>query len=74
MARIEEYKAEIRRTFALVEPISTEIAAVFYPTLWTINPSTKVQLSTSSLERVLYGLLLLYRVLCMAYLLSPGVT
>lgn len=46
MARIEEYKAEIRRTFALVEPIATEVAAVFYPTLWTINPSTKVRLST----------------------------
>lgn len=73
MTRIEEYKAEIRRTFALVEPISTEIAAVFYPTLWTINPSTKVQLSTS-LERVLSGLLLLYHVLSiMTYLLSLGV-
>lgn len=73
MARIEEFKTEIRRTFALVEPISTEIAAVFYPTLWTINPATKVQLS-ASLERLLCGLLVLCRVPTIACpICSPGV-
>ncbi|CAN0173138.1 unnamed protein product, partial [Hapterophycus canaliculatus] len=36
---VEGYKAEIRRSFALVEPV--EAAAIFYPTLWEVNPSTK---------------------------------
>ena len=40
--REEEYKEELRRSFDLVKPISLEAAAIFYPTLWEINPSTKV--------------------------------
>ena len=39
----EEYKEELRRSFDLVKPISAEAAAIFYPTLWEINPSTKVR-------------------------------
>lgn len=39
---VEVYKAEIKRTFGLVKPISVEAAAIFYPTLWEIDPSTKV--------------------------------
>lgn len=42
MANVEEYKTEIRRTFQLVKPIADEAAAIFYATLWEINPSTKV--------------------------------
>lgn len=42
---VEAYKAEIRRSFALVEPV--EAAAVFYPTLWEVNPSTKVRFKSS---------------------------
>lgn len=42
MAEAEEFKGEIRRTFDMVKPISTEAAAIFYPTLWEINPETKV--------------------------------
>lgn len=42
MAEAEQYKGEIRRTFDMVKPISTEAAAIFYPTLWEINPDTKV--------------------------------
>lgn len=42
MADVEQYKAEIKRTFALVEPISTAAAGIFYPTLWEVNPETKV--------------------------------
>ena len=42
MADVEGYKAEIRRTFALVEPIAITAASIFYPTLWEVNPETKV--------------------------------
>ena len=42
MANVEVYKAEIRRSFDLVKPISQEAASIFYPTLWEIDPSTKV--------------------------------
>lgn len=42
MADVEGYKTEIKRTFALVEPISTTAAGIFYPTLWEVNPDTKV--------------------------------
>lgn len=42
MANEEVYKAEIRRSFALVEPIAVQAAAIFYPTLWEVNPNTKV--------------------------------
>lgn len=38
----EEYKAEVRRTFALIKPMSTQAAAIFYPTLWEMDPPTKV--------------------------------
>lgn len=41
--REEGYKEELRRSFALVKPRSLEAAAIFYPTLWEINPSTKVR-------------------------------
>lgn len=42
MADVEAYKEEVRRSFELVKPISVEAAAIFYPTLWKINPETKV--------------------------------
>jgi len=45
MADVEGYKAEIRRSFALVEPIAVQAAAIFYPTLWEVNPGTKVSFS-----------------------------
>lgn len=44
MADVEGYKAEIKRSFALVAPISIQAAAIFYPTLWEVDPSTKVRL------------------------------
>lgn len=46
MVDIEEYKLEIQRTFNLVKPISTQAAAIFYPTLWEVDPSTKVKAPT----------------------------
>lgn len=39
----EAYKAEVRRTHALLKPISTEAAAIFYPTLFEVDPSAKVR-------------------------------
>lgn len=39
---IESYKAEVRRTHALLKPISTEAAAIFYPTLFEVDPAAKV--------------------------------
>ena len=48
MADVEGYKAEIRRSFALVEPIATQAAAIFYPTLWEVNPNTKVRFRVPS--------------------------
>lgn len=44
MDKSGEYKTEIRRTFALVKPIATEAAAIFYSTLFEVDPSTKVRL------------------------------
>lgn len=41
--QVQAFKAEIRRTFSLVEPIASAAAAIFYPTLWEIDPSTKVR-------------------------------
>lgn len=38
----EAYKAEVRRTHALLKPISTEAAAIFYPILFEVDPSAKV--------------------------------
>ena len=43
MADVEGYKVEIRRSFALVEPIAITAASIFYPTLWEVNPETKVR-------------------------------
>ena len=40
--REERYKEELRRSFDLVKPLSVKAAAIFYPTLWEIKPSTKV--------------------------------
>ena len=49
--REEEYKEELSRSFDLVKPISVEAAAIFYPTLWEINPATKVRFREKSLSK-----------------------
>lgn len=50
MADVEQYKEEIRRTFALVKPIATQAAAIFYATLWEIDPETKVRLPWAAVD------------------------
>lgn len=62
--REEEYKEELRRSFELVKPISLEAAAIFYPTLWEINPATKV-----SKKQILSFII---SVLCSIFIEIPG--
>lgn len=51
MANAEAYKTEIKRTFALVQPISTQAAAIFYPTLWEVNPATKPLFKNTDMDK-----------------------
>ncbi|CAM9337103.1 unnamed protein product [Ectocarpus sp. 4 AP-2014] len=48
---VEGYKAEIRRTFALVEPISVQAAGIFYPTLWEVDTSTKPLFKDTDMDK-----------------------
>ena len=47
----ETYKEELRRSFELIKPISVEAAAIFYPTLWELNPATKASSKKSKLQQ-----------------------
>ncbi|CAM9106925.1 unnamed protein product [Pylaiella littoralis] len=51
MADVDGYKAEIKRSFALVAPISTQAAAIFYPTLWEVDPSTKPLFKDTDMDK-----------------------
>eukprot|EP00752_Nemacystus_decipiens_P016398 g14658.t1 len=51
MADVEGYKVEIRRTFALVEPIAMTAAGIFYPTLWEVNPETKALFKDTDMDK-----------------------
>ncbi|CAN0004058.1 unnamed protein product [Ectocarpus sp. 6 AP-2014] len=50
-AREESYKAEVRRTHALLKPIQVEAAAIFYPTLFEVDPSTKPLFKDVDMEK-----------------------
>ncbi|CAM9670726.1 unnamed protein product [Discosporangium mesarthrocarpum] len=50
MADVEGNKAEIKRTFALVEPIAATAATLFYGRLWDVYPETKGLFEDTDME------------------------